>query len=42
MPYNQQSVIGVLMSVLGWNDSSKSRAKQKENESWWADHRKKS
>jgi hypothetical protein len=33
-PYNQQSVTGLLKSVLGWNG-----AKQKENESWWADHR---
>lgn len=36
-PYNQQSVTGLLMSVLGWNG-----AKQNENENWWADHRKKS
>jgi hypothetical protein len=41
-PYNQRSVIGVLMSVLGWDAGSENRANPKDYENWWDDHKKKS
>ncbi len=39
-PYNQRSVIGVLMSVLGWDAGSENRANPKDYENWWDDHKK--
>lgn len=41
-PYNQRSVIGILMSVLGWDAFSENRTKPKDYENWWDDHKKKS
>lgn len=39
-PYNQRSVIGILMSVLGWDAGSENRTYQKDYENWWDDHKK--
>lgn len=39
-PYNQRSVIGILMSVLGWDAGSENRTNPKDYENWWDDHKK--
>lgn len=41
-PYNQKSIIGILISILGWSGGSESRTKPNEYENWWVNHKKKS